>query len=290
MKKNQGPPTVAKPVKLRHNDKILCKDDEVNGKLHKVTELVKKASRLMLTEDYSVESKGTPSNFVTSADVAVQEFLMKELTALLPGSGFNGEENNQQDTGHTFTWVVDPIDGTCNFTRHLNQSAISVGLLEKGKMKLGVVYNPFLDDLFCAEKGKGAFLNGKPIHVSDTPFESGLLCTAMSLYRKELAPVCFRIIEDAYGRCNDVRRFGSCALELCYLAAGKCDLYFEIRVFPWDYTAGHLILEEAGGILTSLDGRTLTHDRPTPLIGANNAENHRILTEIVGKYLKGIPY
>ncbi len=112
----------------------------------------------------------------------------------------------------------------------------------------------------------------------------------MSLYRKEYAEICRDIIFDVYNKCNDFRRFGSCALELCYLAAGKCDLYFEIRVFPWDYAASYLILKEAGGVLKGLNGENLSYDKPTVLVGANNLENYEKLNDIIKKYLKELPY
>ena len=112
----------------------------------------------------------------------------------------------------------------------------------------------------------------------------------MSLYKKEHAKVCSDIIYEAYMECNDVRRFGSCALELCYIAAGRCDLYFEIRVFPWDFAAGLLILNEAGGIAGGLNGEPPSLTSPTVLIGANNLENFEKLAGIVNKHLHFTPY
>ena len=116
-------------------------------------------------------------------------------------------------------------------------------------------------------------MNGSKLSVSDRVFENGLLCTAMSLYNKQYAKVCSDIIYEAYMQCNDVRRFGACALELCYMAAGTCDLYFEYRVLPWDYSAAYLILQEAGGVLVGRGGETLGCDVPTMLIGANTQKN-----------------
>ena len=155
---------------------------------------------------------------------------------------------------------------------------------------LGVVYNPSDGDLFRAVKGKGAYLGNRRIHTSNRVFADGILCTAMSLYRKEFAPVCNRIIMDAYGQCNDFRRFGACAIELCYLALGRIDLFFEIRVQPWDCAAGSLILTEAGGAITGLHGAPLRWDGPMLLVGANNTENLSRLNGIVSKHLKKIPY
>lgn len=245
----------------------------------------------MRNDCFTVKQKDSFANVVTSHDVEIQAFLCKELACLLPGCGFLCEENDLiQTQGKEYVFVIDPIDGTANYAHGVKESAISVALLQNGKPLVGVVYNPFHDEMFYAEAGKGSYLNGKPIHASQRVFADGLFCTAMSLYQKAYAPLCAEIIMGAYLRCSDIRRFGSCALELCYLAAGRCDLYFEIRVFPWDYAAAFLILSEAGGILKGFRGESLAFDKPTPLIGANTAENYEELQNIVCKKMKEVPY
>lgn len=263
----------------------------VSSRLEKqVVKAVKQAAKLMTARRFTVTQKDSVSNLVTSADLAVQAFLKERLCGLLPTSGFFGEEGSSGCTDTPYLWVVDPIDGTCNFSRGIEECAVSVALLKDNQAVLGVVYNPFRDHLFTAVKGQGAYLNGKPIHVSDASFEEGLLCTAMSLYRKDLADTCLEIISDAYAQCNDVRRFGAAALELCYLATGLCDFYFEIRIFPWDYAAASLVLSEAGGVLRGYDGEELTFDRATPLIGANSVENYERLNAIVKTHMPIMPY
>ena len=256
----------------------------------KLIVIIKRAVNYALKKEYSITQKGNEENIVTSSDFLIQEFLIKNLKKLLPESGFLCEENNFLDFNHEFVWVIDPIDGTTNFSRKIKNCAVSVALLNKQKPIIGVVYNIFNRELFSARQGCGAKLNGKTIKVSDNPFKNSILCTAMSLYNKEYAPICSDIINDAYLKCNDIRRFGSCALELCYIAAGMCDLYFEIRVFPWDYAAGMLILQEAGGILTGLNYEKPNYAKPTALIGANSSENYNILNSIINKYLKILPY
>ena len=256
--------------------------------LTSVQATVREASRLMMDREHLlVKTKGSVTNLCTSADLAVQDFLNRELRALLPGSGFLGEEEGLVDTDHPYVWVVDPIDGTANFARQIPECCISVALRGNDEILLGVVYNPFHDQLFDAVTGGGACLNGQSIHVSDRPFEKGLLLTALCLYHKENAVTCSAIILEAYQRCNDVRRFGSCAIELCYMACGLCELFFEFRVQAWDYAAACLILTEAGGVLSGRDGAALHFDAPTMLIAANNAENHRILSDIVTRHTAG---
>ncbi len=258
--------------------------------LKSVSALVRQAAKIVKSRDFTVEEKSTKDDIVTSADIGVQTFLCDKLKKLLPESGFLCEEKHLSDVNHDYVWVIDPIDGTTNFSRNINECAISVALLYRRKPVIGAVYAPFLDFIFTAADGCGAKLNGKPIRTSDKAFDNSLFCTAMSLYKKEYAKVCNDIIFETYMQCNDFRRFGSCAVELCYLAAGKCDLYFEIRVFPWDYAAAYLILKEAGGVLKGLNGEELLFNKPTVLVGANNAENYKKLEEIVGKYLKSTPY
>lgn len=255
-----------------------------------VIKIVKKAAELTSSKNIKVQQKDSSVNIVTSADLAVQEYLCKQLKKILPDSGFFCEEADLRESGKEYIWVIDPIDGTTNFYRNIPDYVISVALMHNNEVVLGVVYCPSKNQLFHAACHQGAFLNDIKIKVSDKTFDEGILCSAMSLYKKEYAKICDEIIYEAYMQCNDIRRFGSCALELCYLAAGKIDLYFEIRVFPWDYAAGYLILKEAGGVLKGYHNETLECDKTTVLIGANNEENFKQLNDIVDKHLKEIPY
>lgn len=258
--------------------------------LEKTKDIVSRAAELMMRGDFEIEQKGGIENIVTSSDLAVQEFLCRELAAALPGCGFICEEEGVMDPGKEYVWVIDPIDGTANYARGIDACAISVGLMHKDEMILGVVYSPARNEMYWAEKGKGAFCNGKQIHTSSRSFEEGILCTAMSTYRKEYADVCSEIIMDAFHQCNDVRRFGAASVELCFLAAGLCELYFEMRLQPWDYAAGMVILTEAGGAISSLDGRRMRFDGPDLTCAGNNAANQARLLDIIRKHLPAIPY
>lgn len=249
--------------------------------LQKVINIVREASKIMEIRDFSCEQKGNASNWVTSSDIAVEDFLEKELRNIAPDSSFVGEEDNEINTTGKYIWIIDPIDGTSNYMRGLNASVISVSLMYDGKITLGVVYNPYMDEVFYAELGKGAYLNGKSIHVSNRDFAHSHLCSAMSLYDKTLAKPCFNIIEKVYAESDDLRRFGSCALELCQLAAGRVELYFEIRVFAWDCSAACLIIQEAGGYVDLMFNDTINLTSPMGVIAANNIENFEHLKEIV---------
>jgi len=260
--------------------------------LSKLIDIVVEASGLMLTDDFQVTEKQGVANIVTSSDVAVQEFLRVRLKELLPDCGFLCEEEDQHDLAHEYVWIVDPIDGTANYARGIRECGICVGLRHHSQMELAVVYLPRTDELFMAERGKGAFLHhpesGKPakqLKVSERPFADGIMCTALSLYHKEHAKVCHDIIFEAYMQCNDVRRFGSAASELCYLAMGLCELYFEYQLSPWDFAAASLILEEAGGVLCDLDGKPLDHTKPSGVLAANTQESLQRLACIVKSHL-----
>lgn len=260
--------------------------------LDKVIDIVREAGRLMQNRDFTVESKGTISNNVTTADWTVQHFLESRLPLLLENSVFVGEEGNFNDYNNSdqYRWIVDPIDGTANFIHDMGLSVISVALVKGQRSVLGVVYHPYRDEMFYAQEGKGAFLNGRKIRVSDRDFPHSLICTAASLYNKDYAEPCFQIMEKVYAECDDFRRLGAAALELVYLACGRVDLYFEIRLFPWDFAAGEVIIREAGGYIGTIEYPDPVYHRPIPIICANTKENYEHLRAIVLKEIPVIPY
>ena len=199
-----------------------------------IISIAEEASPRMSREGFSIQEKGSVENIVTTSDIAVQDFLTERLSKLIPGSGFLCEEEDLADLNHEYVWIIDPIDGTANYARGNENCCISIALVKDWIPVAGVVYSPWRGELYSAQAGKGAFCNGRPIHVSGRPFKEGILFTAMSTYRKEFAKTCSDIIYDIYMDSNDFRRTGSAAVELCLLAAGKAELYFEMRLMPWD--------------------------------------------------------
>ena len=259
--------------------------------IRQIIDIVREAAGLMdRTGGFEVHDKGARENIVTSSDVAVQHFLTQKLGALLPGSGFLCEEEDFADTAHADVWIIDPIDGTANYARGNENCCISVALVRGGELAAGVVFSPWRGELYSAEQGRWAFCNGKPIHVSDRSYERGLLFTAMSTYRKGLARSCSDIIYDIYMECNDVRRTGSAAVELCLMAAGFAELYFEMRLMPWDYAAASLILEEAGGAACDVTGAFPSLYKPSMYIAANTIDNCNRILDIVHRHLHELPY
>lgn len=237
-----------------------------------VTEIVRRAGRIMTEAqhiDESVKEKTAACDLVTAYDTAVQAQLQRELSEAFPQFGFYAEENDCCNIEGKPGWfIVDPIDGTTNFVRGLHHSCISVGLLVGGEMAFGAVYNPFANEMFTAERGKGAFLNGKPIHATDARMNESIVLLGSAIYYRETIPATLRFIEELFPVTLDLRRGGSAALDLCYVASGKADLFFECCLRPWDYAAGSLIAEEAGCIVTALDGTPLRFfDRCSVAVG-----------------------
>lgn len=260
--------------------------------LNSVIEIVREAAGLMdRTGGFEVKDKGTRENIVTSSDLAVQHFLTDRLGRRFPGSGFLCEEEDMRDiAGHELVWIIDPIDGTANYARGNENCGISVALVQDGVLSMGVVYSPWRGELYYAEKGKGAFCNGKPIHVSGRPYEEGILYTAMSIYRKDLTDKCSDIICDVYRECNDFRRSGSAAVELCLIAAGFAELFFEMRLMPWDYAAAGFILTEAGGAVCGFDGDFPSLTKASMCLAGNSRANCERLLATVRTHLPELPY
>lgn len=214
-------------------------------------EILKKADRSRINTDV----KEGHANFVTEYDVLVQSRLQEGLLKILPEARFFGEEGEHTAFPEAeWVFVVDPIDGTTNFMKGLNLSAIAIALLQNKERIFSLVYNPFTDEMFTALKGRGARLNGKTISVSDEPLERGIVLFGTSPYYEDLPKKAFDTAFSYMDKCMDVRRLGSAELDLCYVACGRAELYFEPLIQPWDYAAGSLIVEEAGGTVSRWDG------------------------------------
>ena len=202
-----------------------------------------------------IESKEGRGNFVTAHDKAVQAMLYDSLKKEYPECGFMGEEDETHcESLPEFCFIIDPIDGTANFINGYGHSAVSIGYVEHGIKKAGVVYDPYLDELFYAELGKGAFLNGNPIHVSGHKLRDSIILFGISPYYEGYGEKSFTMLRKLYENACDLRNSGSAALDICYVASGKTDVFFELRLSPWDYAAGGLILSEAGGVIKNCEG------------------------------------
>lgn len=249
--------------------------------LEEIKKIVKAAGQIMLNAHHiqnGVESKQGRANFVTKYDVEVQEFLFRELKKLYPEAAFIGEEDkNREDVKAEYCFIIDPIDGTTNFIFDYRHSSISVGVLYKGQIYMGVVYNPYLDELFYGEKSKGAYLNGKRLEVKNISIEDGIVGFGTSPYDRSKADASFAILRKLYDKALDVRRSGSAALDICYVAAGRFALFFELMLSPWDYAGASLILLEAGGCISRTDGEKLSYTASCPVVAAAPAAYEEFL-------------
>ena len=225
----------------------------------------------------SVMSKEGHANYVTNIDCRVQAFLEEKLCALLPGAKFVGEEKENQALTDEPTWIVDPLDGTTNMIHDYRCSAVSIALCRQGKPVVGLIWQPYAEELFYAETGSGAFLNGRPIHVSDTPFREALVAVGTAPYYEELEEYGIALAGAFLRQCADIRRSGSAALDLANLACGRHEIFFELRLKPWDYAAGSLIVQEAGGCVLMPLEEKLDYDRSTAVLAATPACMDRAL-------------
>ena len=253
--------------------------------LQTIIDLVKETRSIIFAagaaHDFKLKGHG---DYVTVVDTGVQNFLQERLFALYPEIQFMGEEKNNDDIDFSGrVWILDPIDGTANLVRDFGQSAVSLALVEGGRPTHAVIYNPFTDELYAAERGKGATLNGCPIHVTSAErVADSLIAVGTCPYHKELGRALFTSLYNVWMEAEDIRRIGAAALDLCHVAAGRADGMFEHILNPWDIAAGILLIEEAGGKVTDMDGAPLTLDRPNPVL-ATNGKIHEELQALLIK-------
>jgi myo-inositol-1(or 4)-monophosphatase len=250
-----------------------------------------------LTRQLGVEAKAGTGNFVTAYDKAVQALLEEEFSRILPEARFLAEEDegNPGDVPwrgakgslEGYVFVIDPIDGTTNFIKDYRQSTISAGLLLDGEPVWGAVLQPYTGEYFHAAKGGGAYLGERRIFAGGATLDKSLIIFGTSPYRKDTLGVrSMNAAKELFLRSTDLRRSGTAANDLCMLAAGRADGFFELSLAPWDYAAGSLILKEAGGVVTDAFGKELPFGRGVnSSVVAGNAINHNVILEIVRKYV-----
>lgn len=247
--------------------------------IQEVIELVKQTKKIIDNREMAaqVKTKGQ-ADYVTQVDIAVQNFLKEELARLAPDVEFMGEETGVQEMTAERFWILDPVDGTTNLMYDFQHSAVSLGLCSRGEIVMGIVYDPYHDETFTAEKGKGSFLNGRPIHVSGAgSLPESLISIGTSPYYREMAEENFARFRRVFDRTRDIRRLGSAAIDLAYVACGRQDGFFEAYLSPWDFAAGLLIVQEAGGKVTDFQGNPLDPRKG----GSVTATNGRIHGELL---------
>ncbi len=219
-------------------------------------------------------------NLVTEADLKAEEFIAGYIRERFPDHSIVGEEGAKEQGSSDFLWLVDPLDGTTNFAHGFPIFAISVGLMRRDEVVLGAVYDPVHDELFIAERGAGALLNGRPIRVSpEEELERALLATGFPYDVHESEEDNLDFFAAFMHRAQAIRRAGSAAIDLCYVACGRFDGFWELKLYPWDVAAGWVIVEEAGGVVTDLSGGPLDLWHPNPL--AANPTLHGKMAEVI---------
>ncbi len=196
-----------------------------------------------------------PADFVTRVDRESEKMIIETIRANFPDHGFLTEESRRDEAAERCRWIVDPLDGTTNFIHGYPVVSVSIALECLGEIVLGVIFDPTRRELFTAVKGEGSFLNGNPIRVSRIArLGDGLVATGFPFRRKEITGQYLTLFGNVFRRVSDLRRAGSAALDLAYVASGRCDGFFEIGLSPWDIAAGALIVEEAGGVVSDFQG------------------------------------
>ncbi len=220
------------------------------------------------------------SDFVTRVDKESEVLIISILKERFPDHFFLAEESARAPETEQYRWIIDPLDGTTNYIHQFPVFCISIALEYKREIVLGVVYEPLRDELFSSEKGRGAFLNNAPISVSSVrSLKDCLITTGFPFRKKETIDSYLNLFKNVFLRISDMRRAGSAALDLAYLACGRCEGFFEIGLSPWDIAAGSILIKEAGGVITDFSGGDEYLATGNVIAGVPSVHNE-ILTEV----------
>ena len=258
--------------------------------MDQIEEAVRKAGWQMTrshVEENEIEKKEGRSNFVTRYDRMNQEYLRDRFRELLPEAAFVGEEDQEHKDRlpDGFVWIVDPIDGTTNFLFDLHLSCVSAGLLYDGVPVAGFVYNPYTDEMFRAIQGQGAFRNGRRIRTEDLPLEEGIAFYGCAAYNDEHIRALMDYVSNLFQRALGIRTLGTGAWALCMVAGGGGVIYTEFALKPWDYAASVIILQEAGCLITQMDGSPVSFVQPSDIM-AGTPRAHRQCVEMMKRCLE----
>lgn len=238
----------------------------------------------------TIHQKQGIANFCTDFDIEIQRLLIKGLSDILPGASFFGEEETEGNTGAKskgeYIFYIDPIDGTTNFMFGYHHSCVSVGLMHRGRMQAGFVYNPYVDEMYTAVRGQGSFLNGRRLNLQDKSIGEGIVAFGCARYNEGDTDKLFEAVKTLYLKSLSVRNGGSAALDLCRIASGSNVAYLELKLQPYDYAAASVIIEEAGGYIMQADGTAITWDRPCSIVagtGTSCIEVRKVLKGMVSE-------
>ena len=245
-------------------------------------ELIRRNFQNLAAADIQIKGK---NDFVTRVDREAEAIIGDVILANFPRHRILAEEGGYSTQRSDHLWVIDPLDGTTNFIHGIPHFAVSLALMERNQVVFGLIYDPLSCDSFHAVSGQGAFLNGRPIAVSsETRLDSALGATGFPFKAQEHLSAYSKTFKALLAKCKDMRRCGSAALDLAYVACGRYDFFWEAFLLPWDFLAGKLLIAEAGGLSSNFAGNELTIRKGTVL--AANKTLHPILLKEIGKYFK----
>ena len=228
----------------------------------------------------SLSKKSTNIDLLTNVDTESENLIISKIKEAYPTHSIISEETNNITNDSQYTWIIDPLDGTTNFTHNLPIFAVSIALKKIDRIICGVVYNPAADKCFYAEEAKGAFLNNKTINPSSSnSLSDSLLATGFPYLHDEKYDLSFNLFKDFYDRTRGLRRLGAAALDLCFVAMGRFDGFYEYNLNSWDICAGSLIAHEAGCKVSDWNGGTLPHDGSRIL--CTNGKIHSSMIDIL---------
>jgi myo-inositol-1(or 4)-monophosphatase len=256
--------------------------------LDKMTEIAKKAGRFLKDNEgriSEIEEKGSFTNLVTNVDKGSEALIKSFIIENFPDHGILAEESGASSPASEYRWIIDPLDGTTNYTHAYPVYCVSIGVEHKGEIIAGVVYDPNFDELFSAEKGSGAFMNGEKLKVTSTDtLERSLLATGFPYDIKRNPFNCVQHFNEFLMTAQAIRRLGSAALDICYVAAGRMDGFWEVNLHPWDTAAAVLITTEAGGKVTDFTGGKYGIYQKNILL--SNGVIHEQMIEVLKRNLK----
>ena len=234
-------------------------------------------------KEFRISNKEGVNNLVTEADHLSEKVIIEAIKADFPDHAILSEEIGELSTPSEYKWIIDPIDGTVNFANRIPICCVSIGVEYKNEIVMGAVYNPFINEFFFAQKGYGATLNEKKIHVSNkSEVLRSCLVTGFPYTYLDMPNGPLQIFERFIRRGIPVRRLGSAAIDLCWVAAGRFDGFYEMNLQPWDSAAGFLIVEEAGGRVTDFKGKPFSPHQ-TFVVATNGVIHDDLLNWIEGK-------
>lgn len=262
--------------------------------LHAILETAVDASRkagVVLRQHGAVTESHEKSayHFVTEADLRAEKVILDLIAQRFPGHRIVSEESHAaENTLQPNVWIIDPLDGTNNFSHSIPLYCVSIAFASEGQVKVAAIYDPNRDEMYTAVRGQGAWLNGTPIHVSPRgELRSAIICTGFYYDRGQVMRSTLKAIETLFVQgVRGIRRFGSAALDLCWVATGQLDGFFEYQLAPWDYAAGWLLVEEAGGICSERDGRAMSLEAGN-VIAANHALHSKLVELVAWSKMNG---